>query len=51
MVLPMAPLHSLGHNDQNEVKHDFFSHMMPLTPELLQCDPNYIINGIIVFNM
>ena len=32
MVLSMASLHSLGHNNQNEVKNDFFSHLMPLVP-------------------
>ena len=24
VVLSMAPLHPLGHNDQNEVKHEIF---------------------------
>ena len=33
-----APVHLSGHNDQNEVKHDFFSHVMPLEPALLSCD-------------
>ena len=48
-VLSMAPLYSLGHNDQNEVKHDFFNHVMPLVPALLSCDSNCIINGTISF--
>ena len=46
MVLSMAPLHSLGHNDQNEVKHDFFNHVVPIEPTLLSCGANCIINGI-----
>ena len=28
VLLSTVPLHSLGHNDQNEVKHDFFSYVM-----------------------
>ena len=28
MVLIMTQLHSLGHNDQNEVKYDFLIHVM-----------------------
>ena len=35
IVLSIAPLHSLGNNDQNEVKCDFFRHVMPLLPALL----------------
>ena len=38
MVLSVAPLHSLGHNDQTEVKHDVFSHLIPLVPTLLSFD-------------
>ena len=49
MVLPMAPLYSLGPNDQNEVKHDFYSYVMPLIPPLLLRDANYITTGIILF--
>ena len=36
MVLVMAPLHSLGHNDQNEVKHGFFSHVMLTASSMAQ---------------
>ena len=50
MVLSMAPLHSLGHNDQNDVKHYFFSHVMPLVPALLSCGAKCITSGIILFN-
>ena len=47
MVLSKAPLHSVGDNDQNEMKHDFFSHVMPLVPTLPSCDVNCIINDIL----
>ena len=45
MVLSMAKLHLVGHSNQNEVKHDFFSHMRPLLLALLSCDANCIITG------
>ena len=47
MVLSMAILHSLGHNDQNDMKHLLFSQLIPLLPALLSKDANCIINGII----
>ena len=47
MMLSMAPLHSLGHSHQNEVKHDFFSPVIPLAEALLLGDANCIINGTI----
>ena len=50
MVLSMAPLHSLPQNHQNEVEHDFDSHVIPFEPALLSCDANCIINFIIFFN-
>ena len=34
MVLSMSSLHPLGHNDQNEVKYNFLSHVIPLVPAL-----------------
>ena len=34
-------------SDQNEVKHDFFSHVKPLVPVLLSCDGHCIINDTI----
>ena len=49
MVLLMAPLHSLNHNNENQVKHDFFSNVMLLVSVLLSCDANCIMIGIIVF--
>ena len=42
-MLSMVPFHSLYHSSQNEVKHDFFGHAMPLVPELLSCDAYFTI--------
>ena len=47
-VLPMASLHSLGHTDQNEVKLDFFTQVMPLASTLMSFDAKCIINGTIL---
>ena len=44
MVLQMTLLHSLGHNNKNEVKHDFLSLVKPLIPALLSW-----INGTIFY--
>ena len=48
-MFSMAPLHLLGHNDQNKVKHDIFSHVMPLVPVLLSCEGTCIISGVTLF--
>ena len=40
MALSIAPLHSLNHNDQNNMKHGVFSYVMQLVPALLSCDAN-----------
>ena len=48
-MLLMSQLHSIGHSDQNEVKHDFLDHAMPLVLALLSCDVNCINNGTILF--
>ena len=45
MVLSMTPLPSLSYSDQNEVKNNFFSHLIPTAPQLLSCDANCIISG------
>ena len=45
IALSMPPLHSLGHNDEHEVKHDFSVIVVALLP----CDANCIISGIILF--
>ena len=45
MVLSMASLHALGLHDQNEVKHNFFSHGMPLVSAVLSHGANYTINS------
>ena len=50
IVSSMTPLHSIGHNNQNEGKHDLFSHLIPLTPALLSCEAKYISNDVILFN-
>ena len=47
MVLSLASLLALGQGDQNEVKHNVFSHMMPLIIALLSCVANCIINDTI----
>ena len=39
----MAPLHSLGKDAQNEVQHDIYLHLMPLTSASL--DTNGITNS------
>ena len=44
-VLTIAPLHSVGYNDQNEVKHE-----VPLVPALLSCDVNNIISVTLIFS-
>ena len=49
MVLSMAPLHSLGQHDQNEVQHDLFVHVMPLTLDLTSSDADGVMNGFITF--
>ena len=50
MVLSVASLHSLGNKYQNEMKHDFLSHLIHLLIALLSHDANSIINGIILFH-
>ena len=49
MVLSIVPLYSLGYNDENEVKHDFFSHKKQLVPALLSCDANCVMIGTSFF--
>ena len=49
MASSMAPLYSLGEDDQNEIQHDFFGHLMPLALALTSCDADSIINGTIAF--
>ena len=48
MLLSMAPLHLLGHNDQNEVKCDSV-HVMPLASVLTSHGASSIENDIILF--
>ena len=51
MVFLIESLHSLDYNDQNEVKHYFFTHWMLLAPALLSCNFNCISNCTILFIM
>ena len=46
-TVSMAPLHSLGHDDGNEVQHDCIGHMMPLASASVSCNAGGIINSII----
>ena len=39
----------LGQDDQKEVQHDSFGHVMPVAPALASCAANGIINGTIAF--
>ena len=48
LVLAMKLLHLLGKNDQNDMKHDLFSHVMPSELALF-CDAYCINNGTILF--
>ena len=48
-MLSVAALNSLGHNDKNKVKHDFFNHVMPLESALLSCDASCIVSSTNVF--
>ena len=45
----MAPLHSLGQDDQIEVQQDFIGNVMPLT--MASYDADGVINGTIAFLM
>ena len=45
----MAPLHSLGQDDQNEVQHNIFGHVIPFGPALASCHPYSIVHGTIPF--
>ena len=49
LVLSMAPLHSLGQYNQNEVQNDFYGHVMSLAAAVASCDGNKIISGTITF--
>ena len=45
----MATIHSLGQDDLNEVKHDYFGNLTPLVPALALHDASGVINGTIAF--
>ena len=45
----MAPLHSLCPDDQNEMQHGFFGHVMTLVSALISHDSTDAINGTTAF--
>ena len=47
MVLSMAPLHSLGQDDHNEVQHYIFADVTPLAMPLVSGVADGIVNGTI----
>ena len=47
--MPMAPLHSLDQDIQNEVQHGIFGQVTPLAPALASHDADGIVNGTITF--
>ena len=42
----MAALHFLGHDDQNEVPHEFFGDVMPLAPVSASYDSDVCMYAI-----
>ena len=51
MASSMKPLHFPGQDNQNEVQHDFFGHVMPLVLESAVCDADNIISHTIALLM
>ena len=47
IVLSMAPLHSLGQDNSNEVQHDLFGHVTLLVLASASCIANSIVNDTI----
>ena len=47
--MPMAPLNFLGQDNQNEMQHDFFGHMMLLALALMSHGADGVINGSVAF--
>ena len=45
----MAPLHSFGQDNQNEVQNDISGHVMHFVLALTSCDADGTDNGIIAF--
>ena len=48
-ALSAAPLHSSGQNNQNEVQHDLFGHVVSLALALASTDADSVINDMITF--
>ena len=49
MASSVTALHSLGQDDQNEVPHDFFGHVIPMVLALALRDINGVINATTEF--
>ena len=47
--MSVAPLVSIGLDDQNEVQHDFLDHVTPLAPALTSHDTDSIFSETITF--
>ena len=45
----MPPFNLLGHDNENEVQHDFFHHVMLMALAFLSHDVNGIVNNTTVF--
>ena len=50
-ALLVAPLYLLGHDDKNEVQHDFFGYVTPLAPAPALHDAEGIVISSIIFLM
>ena len=48
-VIWMAALCSLGHDNENEVQHNYFGHVTPLATALASCDADSVVNGTNAF--
>ena len=46
-IMSMAPLHFLGQDNQNELQHDLFVHVMPLALASASSYADGVINGIL----
>ena len=49
IALSLAQMDLLVQDDQNEVQHDFFGHLVPLALVLVSHNVKGIINGTIAF--
>ena len=49
-VSSMAPFHLLGQDEQNEMQHDLFGHVLPLEQASASCNVTDIISGTTAFD-